>query len=325
MLTRVLPGLSLVELDIRIGKSFLQANRHATRQFYSSFPSLRTLRLRFYEYDAQSQQNAAKVVHTFLKTCRDLETLLLMTTSVWGAWKGKNGPTASLLELATMGVNSLDSGGPPLTTIDLVDSNHRLTPTLARLLRTWPLKTLSFSAFERTPPTEVTERFWSTLAGEGHSRNPIRLKRLRCPCLTPGLIHFLTSFTGLERLEFERQFYPSLVSDNPSQLSRGQTLNSTPEAKLAELQLLKAFFNGGLKAHANSLTHLSFCGDDIHDEPWNVTDYLEKICQCRALKTLHIHVHFPVDDLVSSSLPPHAPLTEPPISISPRSSRNYFP
>ena len=125
------------------------------------------------------------MLHIFLRSCPELHTLALQADSA-----------GFLLQMALTGENKLDCGALRLRTLELVDwRKYCITPKLASVLNTLELKRLVLSSMDEDFLTTRTEMFWSTL-----SPDAIKLTELKCHRLTPALIHFLCSFSGLERL-----------------------------------------------------------------------------------------------------------------------------
>ena len=153
------------------------------------------------------------------------------------------------------------------------------------------LKHLRLSAVNHDFLTPADEQFWSELARRGP--NALNLTELSCPRLTPALVRFLCSFSGLEKLEFYPRFYPMI----PSNLIWSDGV--VQRDKDAELKLLDAFFNEALSAHKASLTYLALWEDNNMGDLWYVTpEYLERVIRCTSLRALDIPIQYPGDDLV---------------------------
>ena len=112
----------------------------------------------------------------------------------------------------------------------------------------------------------VHPSFWQTLQTDG-----IRLKSLAVYPLSPPVVKYLTSYSGLSDLSLTHaKFSNGIIGDLAHEL----------------------FFNI-LPCHQATLQHLSF-GQYLPFEVWSITDeYLEAILLCRFLKTLCILFRHP--------------------------------
>ena len=294
-------GLNLVELKLNIDSSYFSATTEEAMEFYSSFPSLRTLHLCFSDIppDGPARGNASKVVHAFLDACPALNSLLLVSDDLAHPM-----PAVSLFELSTTGENQLKSGPPPLTAITLKYTKLCLTPGLASCFNIQALRELYLEASENSIPTAMTEGFWAALANMGS--NTVHIERLQCPRLTPCLIKFLYSLTGLRWLKFSRNFCPFSPLKNPDtdiDTRRKPAAFDPHDLSADELRLVDAFFNRVIPKHNASLEYLVFGEEYGDDERWSMTpDYLRQISRCMSLRTLQFHVRTPVDDLVGCLL-----------------------
>jgi len=120
-ITNALTGFPPVELDLRISSIFLRSSGADSDPFFSSISSLKTLRLRFYDFHHDTTGAATRVLHTFLKSCPELHTLSL-TTNEDVPLLGRSTPAVNLLPMAFTGENKLDFGAPPLRTVELTGS-----------------------------------------------------------------------------------------------------------------------------------------------------------------------------------------------------------
>ena len=256
-----LAGLNLVELKLTMWAQFVEPTTKELWAFYrTGFPSLRTLRLYFRGFppNTPSRADAAKMVHAFLCACPALDTLFLMTED-----RDETGllplPTHTLFELSTTGENQLNSGPPALTTLTLKDTKYCLTPGLASCFNIQSLRELHLEAREDSLLTTITEGFWATLANM--DPNSVQLERLRCPRLSPRLIEFLSSFSGLRWLKFNTYFCPFSPSKTPGLYfnTRQQTAAlEVHDLSADELDLLDAFFHKVIPKHSTSLEYLVF-------------------------------------------------------------------
>ena len=284
-------SLPLVDLDLNIGNEFLHGCGRDSCWLYSSFPSLKTLRLQFYKLHGHAQDTAAWILHTFLKSSPAIHTLTLSILEVRGFGVNTLGPVQNLLELAITGKNELPQGVLVLRKIDIAGAGYTMTPALASAVNGQTLRELFFSATDAGSLTLENEGFWLALTKRVPS--PVTLTALRCPRLTPALIDFLRSFSGLERLEFDAKFYPAIPSH-----SRPNAI-SMQAVRDAEIQVLDMFFDEVLPVHRNSLRHLALCGYIVDGEVWEMlAEYLDRICECSALRELHIPIRYPGPDLV---------------------------
>ena len=282
----------LVYLDLTINDAFLQMGGADSHWFHSSFPSLNTLRLHFEQLDPRSHAAAARILHTFLKSSPAIHTLTLSTRPKNSSRETSPKPAESLLELATTGKNQLPRGAPALRTITIKENDYTITPTLALALNTLALKELFFRALFPSYLTPVSEKFWLTLAKRIPA--PLTLTALGCPRLTPGVIDFLCSFSGLESLDFDMKFYPSISSDS------GPDIRLLKEPSEDGLKLIDTFFNEVLPAHGTSLKVLELCGYLVSSlPPWHLTtEHLERIRECSSLQKLRVPIQYPGPDLV---------------------------
>lgn len=286
-------GFPLVELDLSIRNDFLQGMEADSYWFYSGFPCLNTICLRFYDLQARSQDTASRILYTFLKSSPRVQTLSLFVHERFGDWGPTGRSVQSLLELAITGKNRLPRGAPRLRKITIKGTGYTTTPELASALNTPALKELFLIAENPLFLSMANEGFWLALAKR--SSDPVKLTTLRCPRLTPGLIDFLRSFSGLERLEFDTTFQAEVPS-NPRPFA-------LQEARETRRELPDAFFDEALPSHKTSLKYLSFCGNVETGELWEVQpEYLERICQCSSLREVRIPIRYPGPDLVCFAL-----------------------
>ena len=275
-ISNALMGFPLVELSVTIDYRFFLRPRSESQTFCSSMPSLRILRLQFSDLYVTRIHTAARVLHTFLKSCRELQTLVLDADRA-----------AILLQKSLTGKNRIDGGAPPLRTLELSDGRYGITPELALALNTREMRKLVLSGTDQDSVTTSTEMFWYFLRPDA-----IRLTELRCHRLTPALVHFLCSFSGLEKLEFDGKFYPGI----PSSSEQGDR----PVQRDVDLEtrLLDAFFKKVLLTHKATLKYLAFCPDIAPEQAWVKLGYLRKTIQSTSLNVLHIPIWDPVKDVV---------------------------
>ena len=197
----------------------------------------------------------------------------------------------SILERALLWENRLDSGGPHLQTLKFSEFRPNLTPELASALDMRALKTLGILGTYHPCLTTTNEEFWSALTNK--SLGAVNLTELTCSLLSPALIHFLRSFSGLEKLVISSHYYSMMSSDSVS------SSHPVGRDRDAERAVLNSFFNMALQAHRASLRTFVLYLNDYRDDSSCITqEYLENIIQCTSLQVLQVPVRYPGDDLV---------------------------
>ena len=299
-MTLALHGLNLVELDLGIKADSFHTTTKEAYAFYASLPpctpsaSTSGISPRRPLLDPMPQK---LFTHSSLRA----------PLSILSSWRPRirmdrdqRTPAVSLLELSTTGENHWISGPPSLMTITLESTRHCLTPGLASSLNFRALRTLYLKSSHASLPTTITERFWAALAKMGPAG--VQLECLRCPRLSPRLVEFLSSFTGLRSLDFDLGFCPVSPSKtlSTSAFMRHKEAAYEPhDLTEDELTLVDAFFNHVLQKHRITLEHLVFGRSYGDDERWSMTpEYLQQISRCTMLRHLQFHVRSPVDDLV---------------------------